>query len=96
MAFECPTCHARTIAFWLKYLSMPMVKVRCYECGASVYVDYIIAGVLNVSQLMVFVYFGVSLFLHQNIKFIAYLIVCWVVIDIVKILYLPLKAEIKK
>ena len=88
--FTCPSCNKDSIPLKDKYAMGYWMTRRCVECNSLIANHAILLGVLTFAYLWNLLFFiGLAQF-NQSWHYFGYMLVIWVVLDLINIKYVPL------
>jgi ribosomal protein S27E len=90
MPYICPSCKNSSIAFWQKYISAPLFKVTCKECGAKIYAGGTVGILISGVSYLVLLYLAFLTVLYQDLIHSIYFNLAWVISDILHLAFAPL------
>jgi len=88
--FTCPSCNKDSIPLKDKYAMGYWMTRRCIECNSLIANNAIILGVLTFAYLWNLLFFAGLAQFNESWHYFGYMLVIWVVLDLINIKYVPL------
>lgn len=88
--YTCPVCGNNSIGFGKKYFAAPSIPIVCPVCGSKLKPHSVGFGLSALTQYALAIYLGFLFFLYREIWTAVVLIVAWVVLDYIRMRFVPL------
>lgn len=90
IAFNCPKCNQPSFSWQAKYAMAYWIWRVCSQCNAKVCANPIILSLFHMLYFWVLAFFIYLAFYQKQFLPVLYLVVIWIIIDILNIWLLPL------
>lgn len=87
---ECPCCKQTCISLGEKYKLGIWKTVHCRQCGAKLTAHPIALALVDFVYVWNVSWFGVLAYIEKDMNYLLYLVIGWLVVDIINLMVVPL------